>query len=295
MDLLLRLQILTRSNSTRRYILIQTLFSSSATTLLLVTFATIFDYLSQDLFIRQTKVSLLQMGLGHAFKKEQSGSASSTTMAQNTHSFWITVCIIQTCQSISSLRDALLRSLSIKVGIPTKRWESSLNIQLMSSFGHLVDFGKHFWHQSPAFLKFYLMKDFKNKSFCTRIISSYANSLSSSNDNTIDANVIPFDNNEVHDYSDESNDDINMLFMLNGSFIFKDGKGVNLPSDISWATHLGYSFEAQDLDSKWYWILCQCHPSFTTQCTWYQHHSGYRWTICGRTSAVNMPTTGADL
>jgi hypothetical protein len=65
------------------------------------------------------------------------------------------------------------------------------------------------------------------KSFCTRIISSYANSLSSSNDNTIDAKVIPFDDNEVHDSSDESNDDINMLFMLNESIIFKDGKGVN--------------------------------------------------------------------
>ncbi len=162
MDLLLRLRILTWSNSTRRYILIQTLFSLSATSPLLVTFATIFNDLSQDLFIRQTKVSLLQMGLGHAFKKEQSGSASSMTMAQNTHLFWITVCIIQTRQSISSLQDALLRTLSMKVGIPTKRQESSLDIQLMSSFGHLVDFGKNFRHQSPAFLNFYLMKDFKN-------------------------------------------------------------------------------------------------------------------------------------
>jgi hypothetical protein len=168
MDLLLCLQILTRSNSTRRYILIQTLFSLSATTPLLVTFATIFNNLSQNLFIRQTKVSLLQMGPGHVFKKEQSGSASSMTMAQNTHLFWITVCINQTCQSISSLRDALLRSLSMKVGIPTKRQESSLNIQLMFSFGHLVDFRKHFRHQSPAFLKFYLMKDFKNISHFTR-------------------------------------------------------------------------------------------------------------------------------
>ncbi len=53
------------------------------------------------------------------------------------------------------------------------------------------------------------------------------NSLSSSNDNTIGANVIPFDNNEVHDSIDESNDDINMLFMLNESIIFKDGKAVN--------------------------------------------------------------------
>jgi hypothetical protein len=43
----------------------------------------------------------------------------------------------------------------------------------------------------------------------------------------MDANVIPFDDDEVYDSSDESNDDINMLFMLNESIIFKDGKGVN--------------------------------------------------------------------
>ncbi len=60
-----------------------------------------------------------------------------------------------------------------------------------------------------------------------QIISSYADSLSSSNDNTIDANVIPFDDDEVHDSSNERDDDINMRFMLNESINFKDGKGVN--------------------------------------------------------------------
>jgi hypothetical protein len=43
----------------------------------------------------------------------------------------------------------------------------------------------------------------------------------------MDANVIPFDDDEVHDSSNESNDDIKMLFMLNESIILKDGKGVN--------------------------------------------------------------------
>jgi hypothetical protein len=43
----------------------------------------------------------------------------------------------------------------------------------------------------------------------------------------IDANMIPFDDDEVHDSSNESDDDINMLFMLNESIIFNDGKGVN--------------------------------------------------------------------
>jgi hypothetical protein len=43
----------------------------------------------------------------------------------------------------------------------------------------------------------------------------------------IDANVIPFNNNEVHDSINEGDDDINMLFMLNKLITFKDGKGVN--------------------------------------------------------------------
>ncbi len=43
----------------------------------------------------------------------------------------------------------------------------------------------------------------------------------------IDANVIPFDNDEVHDSINEGDDDINTLFMLNESITFKDGKRVN--------------------------------------------------------------------
>ncbi len=39
--------------------------------------------------------------------------------------------------------------------------------------------------------------------------------------------MIPFNDDEVHDSSNERDDDINMLFMLNESIIFKDGNGVN--------------------------------------------------------------------
>jgi hypothetical protein len=43
----------------------------------------------------------------------------------------------------------------------------------------------------------------------------------------IDANVIPFNNDEVHDSINEGDDDMNMLFMLNELITFRDGKGVN--------------------------------------------------------------------
>jgi hypothetical protein len=51
------------------------------------------------------------------------------------------------------------------------------------------------------------------------------NSVSSSND-TADVNMIPFDEDEVHVANDPSDNDINTLFMLNESVIFKDGKGI---------------------------------------------------------------------
>jgi hypothetical protein len=57
------------------------------------------------------------------------------------------------------------------------------------------------------------------KSFCMKI-SSFYDSIFSSND-TADVNVIPFDDDEVHVANDLSDDDINTLFMLNESVIFK--------------------------------------------------------------------------
>jgi hypothetical protein len=60
------------------------------------------------------------------------------------------------------------------------------------------------------------------KSFSTKI-SSFVNLVSSSND-TADVNVIPFDEDEVHVANDQSDNDINTLFMLNESVIFKKGK-----------------------------------------------------------------------
>ncbi len=38
--------------------------------------------------------------------------------------------------------------------------------------------------------------------------------------------MIPFDDDEVHASADESDDDIKMLFMLNETIVFKDGKGL---------------------------------------------------------------------
>ncbi len=51
------------------------------------------------------------------------------------------------------------------------------------------------------------------------------NSVFSSNDTT-DVNVIPFNVDEVHLGNDPSDDDINTLFMINESVIFKDRKGI---------------------------------------------------------------------
>ena len=61
------------------------------------------------------------------------------------------------------------------------------------------------------------------KSFCTQMLSYAA--TSGANDSNI--NVIPFDEDEVR--STQSLDDeaeINMLFMLNKTILFKDGKGI---------------------------------------------------------------------
>jgi hypothetical protein len=56
-------------------------------------------------------------------------------------------------------------------------------------------------------------------------ISSFADSVTSSNDST-DVNVIPFDDDKAHVSNDACDDDINTLFMLNESVIFKDGKSI---------------------------------------------------------------------
>ncbi len=63
------------------------------------------------------------------------------------------------------------------------------------------------------------------KSFCMQL-SSFVNSVSSSNNDTLGSNVIPFDDDEVHASADESDNDINTLFMLNETIVFKDGKGL---------------------------------------------------------------------
>jgi hypothetical protein len=50
--------------------------------------------------------------------------------------------------------------------------------------------------------------------------------LSSQNNDALGSNVIPFDDDEVHASADESDNDINTLFMLNEIIVFKDGKGL---------------------------------------------------------------------
>jgi hypothetical protein len=89
-------------------------------------------------------------------------------------------------------------------------------------------FGEY-WKTFPTLIsglpKLLINKGFREyKSFCIRI-SSFVNSVSSSND-TADVNVISFDEDEVHVANDPSDNDINLLFMLNESIISKDWNGI---------------------------------------------------------------------
>jgi hypothetical protein len=55
-------------------------------------------------------------------------------------------------------------------------------------------------------------------------VSSYSTSTLESTDNS---NVIPFEDNEIHGFKQEDEEDIYMLFMTNETVLFKDGQGNN--------------------------------------------------------------------
>ncbi len=55
-------------------------------------------------------------------------------------------------------------------------------------------------------------------------VSSYSTPTLESTDNS---NVIPFEDNEIHGFKQEDEEDINMLFMTNETVLFKDGQGIN--------------------------------------------------------------------
>jgi hypothetical protein len=60
------------------------------------------------------------------------------------------------------------------------------------------------------------------KSFCMQV-SSYA----TIDEATHSANIISFNDNEVQGLTVDNKEDINMLFMVNETIVFKDGKGIN--------------------------------------------------------------------
>ncbi len=78
------LPMATRSNSTRRFILIPIQSSLSATIRQLATFAMTFANLFQACFVKPTKVLLPRMEQVHAFKREQFGFILTTMMDKNT-------------------------------------------------------------------------------------------------------------------------------------------------------------------------------------------------------------------
>ncbi len=55
-------------------------------------------------------------------------------------------------------------------------------------------------------------------------VSSYSTLTLESTNNS---NVIPFEDNEIHGFTQEDEEDINMLFMINKTVYFKDGQGIN--------------------------------------------------------------------
>jgi hypothetical protein len=55
-------------------------------------------------------------------------------------------------------------------------------------------------------------------------VSSYSTSTLVSTDNS---NVIPFEDDKIHGFTQEDEEDINMLFMINETVLFKDGQGIN--------------------------------------------------------------------
>jgi hypothetical protein len=56
------------------------------------------------------------------------------------------------------------------------------------------------------------------------ISSCSATSLESTSNRTV---TIPFDDDEIHSFTPDDDDNINMLFMTNETIHFKDGKGIN--------------------------------------------------------------------
>ncbi len=46
-------------------------------------------------------------------------------------------------------------------------------------------------------------------------------------ESTHNSNVIPFEDNKIHGFTQEDEEDINMLFMINETVLFKDGQGIN--------------------------------------------------------------------
>jgi hypothetical protein len=55
-------------------------------------------------------------------------------------------------------------------------------------------------------------------------VSSYSTLTLESTDNS---NVIPFEDDKIHGFTQEVEEDINMLFMINETVLFKDGQGIN--------------------------------------------------------------------
>ena len=64
------------------------------------------------------------------------------------------------------------------------------------------------------------------KSFCMEV-SSYAAQQTTQDKGATLPTPIPFDDDELFPQSTEDDNDINMLFMVNETVLFKDGKGIN--------------------------------------------------------------------
>ncbi len=154
----------TRSNSTRRFILIPIQSSLSVTIQQLATFATKFANLFQAWFVKPTKVLLPRMEQVHAFKREQFRFILTMMMDKNTSLSSTTAYITLIHWWIYSPHDDWQRSLSILMATPMSKLELNRDIPLMSWHGLLAIIKRLFRRHYRVFRNYYLTRVIKHSS-----------------------------------------------------------------------------------------------------------------------------------
>jgi hypothetical protein len=227
-----------------------TQFSLSATSQPLATFAMTFENSPQTPWDKRTRASWLLMERNLVFKKVSLVFDSLTTQAHSIFSSWTTAYNIQPLRWIIFQRDILQRNSLMQMAIQTRRLASNLDNQLMFLPG-LSSSSRRLPIQVSGLPELLFDEGFwMYKSFCMQAWSSCANAITDLTPNEIrPSNVIPLDSQDLSSSSfDESEDDddtIDMLFMLNENVILKDCKGITQE-----VTYLGPQYSGETLQHK---------------------------------------------